>query len=193
MQDINTTFENARNNKLKSTDRLFCSNETTKPTDNYGNTLLHIMTEHENEEYVEKLLNGGYSQELTNKFGKSPWDIAINNRNKKIINKFVAHKVEKATQNVKEQNNVLIQNKSQLEETIKTLKVNNKKLAHIENAKNETITQLTKNQIELCAEITNLKSDNNVLQNANKRIREENTELTNANKKLRIAVDSFLS
>lgn len=213
---IDTTFRNARNNKLALSDKGFNSLfrlTKVKPVDDYGNSLLHIVTEHSNTKYVEDLLDAGYDSNQQNKFGKSPWEIAISNKNKSVIDKFVDHRVKVTNQVEKERVKILENEISQfskkrkvLEARVEELEKSNQSLtartlAHELNEKQNTseITMLTRSKTTLLNELTvhkrkaiDLEDENTVLKTTNKRLREENDELKNANKKLKLSVDAFL-
>jgi ankyrin repeat protein len=216
-ESVETTFRNARNNNFETSDKNFSSLfrlTKIKPVDDYGNTLLHIGTEHSNEKYVEDLLNSNYDQDVKNKFGKSAWDIAITNQNKNIINKFVDHRVKTATSVVKERNellqnevSLLTKRKAVLETQVGEYCVRNK---HLEDTLNQTkistakqteeMTILTRSKTKLLSQIgtleksvNNLTSENSTLKFTNKRLREDNEELKDANKKLKSSVDALIT
>jgi ankyrin repeat protein len=217
MQDLDSTFKNARNNNFELSDKSFTSLfrlTKVKPVDDYGNTLLHIATEHENQKYVGELLNAGYDENSTNKFGKSSWDIAVASRNKTMINKFVDHKITTATavevsrvDNLQQTVNTLTKKRKELEDSVNNLETANKKLTTLvtkyesaDSDRSKEITLLTRSKAGLLTEVSNLKhslsdvqSDNVVLKNTNKRLREENEELKGANKKLKSSVEALLT
>ena len=196
MQETEEIFINARNNNFEKSDKtsrsLFRCAEI-KPVDNYKNNLLHIATEHSNVKYVEELLDAGYNQNAQNCFGKSSWDIAIENKNRVIIDKFVDNKMKK-------ERTMLKRKISNLEMTIEELTVENKKLESQLTQNTKKMDCLSTSKNSLLVENLNLKrsseilrNDNNVLLNVNKSIREENTNLKEANKKLKISVDALIS
>lgn len=196
MQGLETEFKNAINNDLDFSSKSFTSLfklKKIKPIDNYGNTLLHITTEHSNSKCVEDLLNAEYDPNLKNKFGKSAWDIAIANQNKEVLSKFVDHRIKTATGN--------------LQKELVDLEMKNKKLSSVivnyettNSDKSKEIVILTRSKTSLLNEISTLKNsivdiqnDNLVLKNTNKRLREENEDLTISNKKLKSSVDALIT
>lgn len=216
MQDTDIVFRNARNNALDLSDKSFTSLfrlTKVKPVDDYGNTLLHITTEHSNLKYVEDLLNSDYDPNAPNKFGKSAWDIAVANQNSSVLTKFVDHRIKTATKVFEDRNDVLqttvtglSRKRKELEDTVVELELQNKKLTTLvgnyettDLSKAKEITLLTRSKSSLLTEVSSLKrsvadiqSDNVVLKNTNKRLREDNDELKDANKKLKSSVDALL-
>lgn len=217
MQDTDTTFRNARDNKLSLSDKSFTSLfrlTKVKPVDDYGNTLLHITTEHSNSKYVEELLNADYDPDAVNKFGKSAWDIAVSNQNKTILAKFVNHRVQSATKVLENRNSTLnetvvtlTKTRKELEDFVTDIDLQNKKLRTrisqyeaTDLDRTKEITLLTRSKSSLLNEVSCLKrsvadiqGDNVVLKSTNKRLREDNDELKDANKKLRTSVDALLT
>jgi ankyrin repeat protein len=218
-QTIDTVFKHARNNafdKCTSGDfgTLFSLTKT-KPNvtavDDYGNTLLHIATEHSNEKYIETLLERGYDWNQQNKFKKTPWDVAVREQNSSVISKFVAHRISQAVDVANsrvlllgDENKLLVREKSEMRSELESTKLDNKKLSNmvtnLGTEKANEIMMLTRSKSSLNAEVTSLKrkyddvsADNTVLRSTNKRLREDNDELRDSNKKLKTSVDALIT
>lgn len=211
MEEVNNIFKHARDNTPDLSNK---KSRYRNITDEYGNTLLHITTEHSNLKYIEELLNENYDPYVKNKFKKSAWDIAVLNQEKKILDKFVDHRVKNETQVLKNENNILNDNilnltkkRKYLEECLVNLESENKRLMTAvaqhdvkEFERIKEIKLLKKSKSSLSNEVYDLKllfediqNDNVVLKNTNKKLRKDNEDFKNANENLKKSIDTLLS
>jgi len=186
-----TIFKNAYQNKFEN-NSIF-KRDKNKPIDNYGNTLLHIATEHENLKYVKFLLYNNYDTNKQNKFGKSAWDIALNTKNKKIIDEFVNFFVHKNTKKLENINDKLKKYNTNILNQIEQLTLSEKELKSKNNKLESSISICKFNESEYKLNILRLTNDKNFLHNSNKKIKEENQQLNDANKNLKISIDTLIN
>ena len=168
---------NLKNLKLM----LLTSEELNNIRDDNNDNLLHLATHAENVEMVEYLLSKGLNYNSPNKFGKSPWDLAVMIRNKHIIQKYVTHMGKALCGHTTEI--ILLQSALEKEKEVGRSNINRLK---------ELNSGLSFENSELRRGNKRLRDDNEELTQCNKRLRTDNDELTQSNKKLKISVETLM-
>jgi ankyrin repeat protein len=173
-----------RNGNLRELKLMLLSNEELNRIrdDNNDNNdnLLHLATYVESPDMVEYLLDKGLNYNSLNKFGKSPWNLAVMIRNDDVINKYVTYMGISKCNHVKE----IISLQSNLTKEKEVNAENERRLILLGNSGHE-VNKLKRLNTELSSENIELRS-------SNKRLRDDNDELQQSNKKLKMSVETLM-
>jgi len=195
------------------TNKYYTAVELNNMLDSYGNNLLHIATMNGNAEMVEYLLSKDISSTKTNKFGQTPWNLAVMLRVDEVLDKFTKYKsrdstyvedmrsefnmklseLNKTNISLKEQNDNLHAKVSSL--TKSAISADSKLITFqhaLAEAKSEVVKLSNKHE-SVVHEITVVSNENRRLRCDNKRLRDENDDLIDKNKKLKTSVDTLMN
>lgn len=174
-QEVLLSVINEDTNKIK--DKINNSTyDVANIYDECGNNLLHLAVFKLNTTIVELLLSKNLNINEKNKFNMTPWDIALTNRDKNIIDKFIEHKTK---------NDKIFKLTASIVTENKDLK---QKLQSVDYAKDELKNEF----INIERDLKKCESEVVILRSSNKRLREENDDLTESNKKLKMSVQALI-
>jgi ankyrin repeat protein len=189
--------------------RAYTAKELNGMIDSNHNNLLHLATLNDNFLMVAYLLELGIDSNKLNKFKKTPWDIAVMNRNDQVLNKYIEYrgkklcicsskiellntKVKNMTYNhekIIDSNKELSYHVSMLESKVKDNKKLEIDLSNVRQSNQTLSSELKYTQ----SKYSNISAENDNLRLFNKRLRDENDDLIDKNKKLKTSVETLMA
>lgn len=168
---IETLFDNTLNNKTSLVKKIITTNkiDINYPKDKYNNSLLHIATIKCNNELIKYLLDNGAITTVKNRFGDSPYDIAIGTQDKRIID--IYYNVDKYKIDL-----IIAENKYLTNKNNDLVKENNEYKDIINNLRSEVNNYKRKRDDldKLIADNKKLINQNNVLKTTVNNLRKQN-------------------
>lgn len=176
-----------------------------------GDTLLHTAITYENLDIISYLLEIGCDPHVTNRLGKTCWDLALRSQNKELLQLFYQYTInlqefdqyniiDSELKCVRTENKQLLKENEKLSDQIAGLKQDNQRLTTSNSSMAYTIESYKRTNNELATDNTRLKrtidsqkTDIDTLRRDNKRLRTENDDLIDQNKKLKISNENLIN